>query len=62
LHAELQALTDRLLFLQVLAHTKNNLTQAARILGITRATLRSKLGLLGITIERAMTVDEDEAG
>jgi two-component system nitrogen regulation response regulator GlnG len=59
LHAEFQAATERQLFLQVLAHTNNNLTHTARILGISRTTLRSKLNTLGLTIERSTEVEGD---
>jgi two-component system nitrogen regulation response regulator GlnG len=51
LYEEYAALTERLLFLQVLGHTGGNLTQAARILGINRGTLRSRLEELGIRNE-----------
>jgi two-component system nitrogen regulation response regulator GlnG len=52
LYADVQALTDRHLLTEVLRHTAGNLSQAARILGITRATLRSKLNALGIAAEQ----------
>ena len=48
LHEEYTALTERHLFLQVLEHTGNNLTQAAKVLGINRGTLRTRLEALGI--------------
>ena len=48
LYAEYQALTDRHLLSQVIQHTGGNLSQAARLLGIDRATLRTKLESLGI--------------
>jgi len=52
LYADYQALTDRHLLALVLRHTGGNLSRAASTLGITRATLRSKLATLGIPIER----------
>lgn len=58
--AEFLAVTERRLLLQVLEHTANNLTQTARILGISRATLRNKLNVLGINISRSASVDEEE--
>jgi two-component system nitrogen regulation response regulator GlnG len=61
LYAEIQSVIDRLLLLEVLRHTGNNLTQAARILGISRATLRNRLAVLGITVERSTTVEGEEA-
>jgi two-component system nitrogen regulation response regulator GlnG len=48
LYAEYQALTDRHLLALVLRHTGGNLSQASRLLGITRATLRTKLATLGL--------------
>jgi nitrogen regulation protein NR(I) len=48
LYSEHQAITDRHLLTLVLQHTGGNLSQAARFLGITRATLRSKLSAVGI--------------
>jgi two-component system nitrogen regulation response regulator GlnG len=48
LYAEFQALTDHHLLTLVLQHTKGNLSHAARVLGITRATLRTKLSALGL--------------
>jgi two-component system nitrogen regulation response regulator GlnG len=51
LYDEFTARSDRLLFEQILAHTHGNLTQAARLLGINRGTLRTKLAALGIRSE-----------
>ncbi len=50
---------ERQLLTQVLQHTGGNQRQAARLLGITRGSLRNKLRELGITISR--TVEEDDA-
>ena len=55
LYADYQALTDRQLLTLVLRHTGGNLSRAASTLGITRATLRSKLAALGIPVERPTT-------
>jgi two-component system nitrogen regulation response regulator GlnG len=51
LYADCQALADRHLLTEVLRHTGGNLSQAARILGIARGTLRTKLDALGIAGE-----------
>jgi two-component system nitrogen regulation response regulator GlnG len=59
LYAEWLRLTDKHLFAQVLRHTGSNLSQAARILGINRATLRARLAQLGIAISRNVHTDED---
>jgi two-component system nitrogen regulation response regulator GlnG len=50
---------ERLLVPLVLQHTGGNQVQAARILGITRGSLRNKIRELGITIAR--TVEDDGA-
>jgi two-component system nitrogen regulation response regulator GlnG len=52
LYPDYQALTDKHLLAEVLRHTGGNLSQASRILGISRATLRTKLNALGIEVER----------
>jgi two-component system nitrogen regulation response regulator GlnG len=51
LYTDFQAITDRHLLALVLQHTGGNLSQAARILGITRATLRTKLRALGLSAD-----------
>lgn len=51
LYADHQALTDRHLLELVLEHTGGNLSRAAKHLGITRATLRSKLRAAGSSVE-----------
>jgi two-component system nitrogen regulation response regulator GlnG len=59
LHAELLALVERHLLTRVLSHTDGNQVQAARILGITRGSLRTKIRALGITIERSVSADDE---
>jgi nitrogen regulation protein NR(I) len=61
LFAEFHALTERHLFVQVLRHTGGNQSQAARILGITRNTMRAKLAALGLSIERSTSLEEEPA-
>ena len=51
LYALVMEEVERPLFETVLDHTKGNLSQAAKMLGMTRNTLRKKLGEYGI--ERA---------
>ncbi len=57
LYAEAAAFMDRLLLTKVLRHTGGNQSQAAKILDITRGTLRSKIRELGITIHQAVDVE-----
>lgn len=52
LYSDLQSLTDRHLLREVVRHTGGNLSQASRILGITRATLRTKMHALDLTVEQ----------
>jgi two-component system nitrogen regulation response regulator GlnG len=59
LYAEWQALTDRHLLTQVMRQTGNNLSQTARILGINRSTLRTRLHALGLLTDR-LPAGEDE--
>jgi nitrogen regulation protein NR(I) len=59
LYAEFQALTDRHLLTLVLEHTGGNLSQASRLLGITRATLRAKLHALGLSADKTPATSDD---
>ncbi len=56
IHRELVSLAEKEIFAEVLAHTNNNFTQAAKRLGITRTTLRSRLESLGMTLDRTSPV------
>ena len=60
LYAEALARMERQLLKAVLDHTGGNQLQAAKILGITRGSLRTKIRALGIIIERSVTTDEDQ--
>jgi two-component system nitrogen regulation response regulator GlnG len=60
LYAECLMQMERRLLTRVLQHTSGNQVQAARILGITRGSLRTKIRSLGITIERAVWSDDDQ--
>jgi two-component system nitrogen regulation response regulator GlnG len=62
LRSEVVSLVERVLLLQVLRLTGGNQSQAARILGLTRKTLRGRLALLGIVVEHATTVQEEADG
>jgi two-component system nitrogen regulation response regulator GlnG len=52
LYAEYQAVVDRSLLKEVLDNTGGNLTHAAKLLGITRTTLRTKLAALGLATDK----------
>ena len=60
LYADYQAITDRHLLTLVLKHTNGNLSRAARYLGITRATLRTKLNALNLTAEKALSLVQED--
>lgn len=62
LYAESLTLMERSLVTRVLRHTKGNQLQAAKILGITRGSLRAKIRTLGITIERSVSPGEESGG
>jgi two-component system nitrogen regulation response regulator GlnG len=62
LHDEVVTLVERHLIQQVMCHTGGNQSQAARVLGVTRKTLRAKLDSFGITVEHATTVQEKAEG
>ena len=62
LHEETLRWVERILLPMVLEHTRGNQRQGARILGIARQTLRSKLRELGVTIQSSVDLgDGDEA-
>jgi two-component system nitrogen regulation response regulator GlnG len=61
LHAEVLGLVERRLLVQVLQHTQDNLSEAARILGIGRSTLRARLAALGLTLSRSTSLQEGPA-
>jgi two-component system nitrogen regulation response regulator GlnG len=61
LYAEALTVMEREVLIRVLRHTGGNQVQTARILGITRGSLRNKIKQLNISIERNISAD-DEAG
>jgi two-component system nitrogen regulation response regulator GlnG len=59
LYADFQEETERFLLTRVLRHTHGNQLQAARILGVTRGKLRSRLRLLGLSTDRSHWLAQD---
>jgi two-component system nitrogen regulation response regulator GlnG len=55
LYSETIRCMDRILLPAVLGHTNGNQSQAAKILGITRGSLRTKLRELGIRVSQIVT-------
>jgi two-component system response regulator AtoC len=60
LYAEALERMEREVLLRVLRHTGGNQLQAAKLLGITRGSLRTKIRALGITINRGVWSDDDQ--
>ena len=56
------AQVERHLIVRVLRHTKGSQVQAARILGMTRATLRGKIRALRISIDTSVWSTDDQPG
>ena len=59
LYADALSVMEREVLLRVLKHTEGNQVQAARILGITRGSLRNKIRTLHISIGRSVLADDD---
>lgn len=53
---------ERSLVTRVLRHTGGNQLQAAKLLGITRGSLRTKIRTLGIRIDRSVWSGDDQTG
>ncbi|MDB5309179.1 MAG: sigma-54-dependent Fis family transcriptional regulator [Gemmataceae bacterium] len=60
LYAESVERMEREILVRVLRHTCGNQLQAARILGITRGSLRTKIRALGISIARTVWSEDDQ--
>ena len=60
LYADYQALADRHVLALVLKHTGGNLSRAAKYLGITRATLRTKLQAAGLSGGQAPPTSKED--
>jgi two-component system nitrogen regulation response regulator GlnG len=62
LYAQTLAFMERTLLARVLRHTSGNQSRAAKLLGITRGSLRNKIRLLRITIHPAVSVQSSPTG
>ena len=60
LYAEALERMEREVVMRVLQYTSGNQLQAARILGITRGSLRTKIRALGISIARSVWSEDDQ--
>ena len=59
-YADTLELVEQCLLKRVLTHTEGNQSKAAKILGITRASLRHKLRALHVSMEHIVNVGQDE--
>jgi DNA-binding NtrC family response regulator len=59
IHSEMHAEVDRLLFTRALEFTQGNHREAARIIGISRQTLRTKMRALGLHVAHSIETDDD---
>lgn len=62
LYAETIEFVERRLIVEVLRKTRGNQSEAAKILGITRGSLRNKIRALGIEIDRVILAGGDNSG
>jgi DNA-binding NtrC family response regulator len=60
LHALVHDQVDRLLFTQVLEYTRGNQREAAKIMGISRQTMRVKMRALGLHVTHAVELGDSE--
>ena len=60
IYADALAQLEKYLFTRVLNHTGGNQSQAAKMLGITRGSLRNKIRTLKITIDQVVSVNEED--
>jgi two-component system nitrogen regulation response regulator GlnG len=60
LYNDAKLFMERLVITRVLRHTSGNQSHAAKILGITRGSLRNKIRQLHITIDQVVSVDGDQ--
>jgi two-component system nitrogen regulation response regulator GlnG len=58
LYAEMLAYVERIVLTRVLRHTGANQSTAAKLLGITRGSLRNKIRTLGIRIDQVVNVSD----
>jgi two-component system nitrogen regulation response regulator GlnG len=61
LYAEAVAFMERHVITSVLRHAEGNQSHAAKILGITRGSLRTKIRMLGIKIDRDIHLNDFES-
>jgi DNA-binding NtrC family response regulator len=61
IYAETHRVVDRLLLVRALEQSGGNQREAARMLGISRQTMRTKLRSLGLTVSHALEIEDENA-
>eukprot|EP00913_Durusdinium_trenchii_P010939 g10268.t1 len=61
LYAETLEMMERFLMTRVLRETNGNQTQTAEILGITRGKVRDRIATFGISLDKSVSLDGEEA-
>jgi two-component system nitrogen regulation response regulator GlnG len=61
IYAETHRQVDKLLLVRALEQTGGNQREAAQLLGISRQTMRTKLRALGLTVNHALEIDDENA-
>ena len=61
IYYRVQSAVDRIVLDEVLRYVRGNQVDAAHVLGVSRNTLRSKLRLLGLALEKQLTSEADHA-
>jgi DNA-binding protein Fis len=61
LYAETLAVMERFLITRVLQETGGNQSKAADILGITRGKIRDRIALFGISVDKSVSVENQDA-
>ena len=59
IYSEAVAMMERFVLTRILRHTEGNQSQAAKLLGITRGSLRNKIRSLHIALGTTVTLDEE---
>ena len=60
-YAQTHRRVDRILLKLTLDHTRGNQREAARIMGISRQTMHTRLRTLGITVSHSVVEADDDA-